>query len=321
MGYVKKSKEELQQEALDRIYARLVKAVENDENLTWDSLLTKGMCNFVNVSTGNTYKGLANRLSLALLSLEHDGDPRFCTVNQASTMMRKAKKGKKSWVKKGSKSTYIWVPMMTPEKENEDGEMESSFLGFAVRAMFSVRQLDLIEKGVIPSQWEELNENKDKEPIQEVIDFFEPIPFKQKYSAGCPNYNFIQDNIGMPKFEQFHNNIGHAEALCHEMVHWTGYKKRLNRPMTGAKGTAEYSQEELIACLGSSFLMASLGIEFTDQLVDRQTAYLKSWISYLKDNMKCFQEAAKQAQRAVKYLERLNKEGKEVGKVLEEAVA
>ena len=314
-------KEAEKEEALNRIYNRLVEAVDNNENLTWDSLLTKSMSQLINVATGKTYTGIANCFSLALLSLEVGGDPRFCTVAQASKMMRKAKKGNKSWVTKGEKATHIWVPMGETKINEVTREEESTFFGFAIRAVFSVQQLDLIQKDVIPSQWEELQENEDKEPIQEVIDFFEPISFEKEYSNRCPYYNFVTDKVGMPKFDNFHSNIGHAESLCHEIIHWTGHENRLNRPLRNSKGSAGYSQEELVACLGSSFLMASLGIEFDNKLVDRQTAYLKGWIGYLKDNMECFQKAAQAAQKAVRYLEELNKEGIETGKVLEKATA
>ncbi|WP_414651017.1 zincin-like metallopeptidase domain-containing protein [Escherichia coli] len=46
----------------------------------------------------------------------------------------------------------------------------------------------------------------------------------------------------------------------HELVHWTGAASRLNREKGNKFGSEAYAFEELIAELGSAFLLADLGI-------------------------------------------------------------
>ena len=53
---------------------------------------------------------------------------------------------------------------------------------------------------------------------------------------------------------------GFYSTLCHELVHWSGVKARLDRDLSGRFGDDAYAMEELVAELGSAFLCADLGI-------------------------------------------------------------
>ncbi len=70
-----------------------------------------------------------------------------------------------------------------------------------------------------------------------------------------------QSEVWLPERHLFSDAANFYATGLHELVHWSGGKKRLNREMKGKFGSADYAEEELVAELGSAFLMADLGIE------------------------------------------------------------
>lgn len=84
----------------------------------------------------------------------------------------------------------------------------------------------------------------------------------------------------------------------HELVHWSGAKSRLNREMKGKFGSEDYAFEELIAELGSAFLMADLGIVGEVQ----HESYIASWLKALRNDKRYIFKAASAASKAHRYL-------------------
>jgi hypothetical protein len=64
-------------------------------------------------------------------------------------------------------------------------------------------------------------------------------------------------------------------------------------------GDEEYSKEELVAEMGSSFLCAKAGIENT---IDNSAAYIQSWLKALQNDKKLLVIAAGQAQKAANFI-------------------
>lgn len=96
--------------------------------------------------------------------------------------------------------------------------------------------------------------------------------------------------------------------LLHELTHWTGAPKRLDRDkaQTKAKTKAErdsYAFEELIAELGAAFLCSSLGIVQTPR--DNHALYIKCWLEALKNDKKYIFKASAKASKAADYLNAL----------------
>lgn len=81
-------------------------------------------------------------------------------------------------------------------------------------------------------------------------------------------------------------------------MHWSGGKNRLNREMKGKFGSEDYAYEELIAELGSAFLMADLGILGEVQ----HESYIASWLKALKNDKRYIFKAASVASKAHRYL-------------------
>lgn len=72
------------------------------------------------------------------------------------------------------------------------------------------------------------------------------------------------------------------------MCHATGHEKRLNRDLTGEKGTPKYAKEELRAEIGSSFLMQNLGLKYDEKHLENHKAYIQFWIQLLKENQQSY---------------------------------
>jgi antirestriction protein ArdC len=108
------------------------------------------------------------------------------------------------------------------------------------------------------------------------------------------------DEIRLPWPRRFTS----AEAFCatslHEAVHWTGHASRLNRQFGRRFGDAAYAFEELVAELGSAFVMGHCGL--VDATIEGHAAYLDSWLQVLKNDRTAIFTAARHAGRAFEYI-------------------
>lgn len=108
------------------------------------------------------------------------------------------------------------------------------------------------------------------------------------------------DEIRLPWPRQFTS----AEALCatalHEMVHWTGHPERLNRSFGRRFGDAAYAFEELVAELGSAFLLGHCGL--VDATVEGHAAYIDAWLKVLRADRTAIFTAARLAEEAFAYI-------------------
>jgi antirestriction protein ArdC len=126
-----------------------------------------------------------------------------------------------------------------------------------------------------------------------------PDPPEIRHDSRRAGYSPLQDRIRMPPRACFTNEAGYYEALFHELTHSTGHSKRLNRKGLMDRqpfGSDAYSQEELVAEMGSAFLCGQCGI-----LMETETnsaAYLKHWLEKMKADPSLLVRAGSQAQKA-----------------------
>lgn len=115
-------------------------------------------------------------------------------------------------------------------------------------------------------------------------------------------YRPVTDEINMPKMGSFDSVDSYYATLFHELVHSTGHSKRLDRKgiQTGSFGDETYSQEELIAEFGASFLCGLAGID--QSTLENATAYIQNWIKRLQDKPQIAVQAAQSASKAVDFM-------------------
>ncbi|EHR2279923.1 DUF1738 domain-containing protein [Escherichia coli] len=236
-----------------------------------------------NYATGTAYSGMNIMLLWCSASKQGFCDSRWMTYKQAKAVGGQVRKGEHG-------TTAIFYT--TLEKENDNGETDYIPM-LKTFTVFNVEQIDglpLNDEAVFPAET------------------FEPLPRAEALfnSSGATiiekgqNAFFtpLTDEIRLPERYLFIDAANFYATGLHELVHWSGAKSRLNREMKGKFGSEGYAFEELIAELGSAFLMADLGIVGEVQ----HESYIASWLKALRNDKRYIFKAASAASKAHLYL-------------------
>lgn len=135
-------------------------------------------------------------------------------------------------------------------------------------------------------------------------------------------YEVRTDRIIMPDRCRFDGrSIGDPTAawyncIFHELTHWCGAGHRLDRPV-GSGQLAPYAFEELVAEIGSAFMMAALGIP--NMPVEAYAGHVANWLQTLRNDKRFIFKAAAEAGRVAEYL--LAFEAAEMGAGTDETAA
>jgi len=108
------------------------------------------------------------------------------------------------------------------------------------------------------------------------------------------------DEIRLPWPRQFTSAEAQCATALHELVHWTGHPERLNRRFGRRFGDAAYAFEELVAELGSAFLLGRCGL--VDATVEGHAAYIDAWLRVLRADRTAIFTAARLAEEAFAYI-------------------
>lgn len=207
-------------------------------------------------------------------------------------------------VRKGEKGTpVIFWSSSKYVKEGSNGEKEEK-TGLLLRyyTVFNASQVEGVElpKISLPSS--------EVQPIDRCVSMIENAKTMNRipeieHKESRAYYSASKDLVNMPLPGSFKDGEHYYSVLFHELIHSSGHKDRLNRDgITGSHsfGSKAYSQEELIAEMGSAFLCGHA--EILPSTIEDSAAYLKSWIQALKGDSKLLIHAASKAQKAAEYL-------------------
>lgn len=206
-------------------------------------------------------------------------------------------------IKKGAKAEMVvFWKIIDVEEKNDKGEIEKKKL--PLLRYYNVFHISQVE-GVEPLK-EKLN--TEIEPIEEadrIIKEYvdrEHITFKECISDKA-FYRPMTDTVVVPLKEQFKNTNSFYQVAFHEITHSTGAQKRLDRDIKELApfGSEIYSKEELVAELGSAFLINHLGIE-TEGTFQNSASYIESWLQVLRNDNKFIVSASSKAEKAVNYI-------------------
>jgi antirestriction protein ArdC len=243
-----------------------------------------------NPTTNKPYRG-GNILSLMIASMRKGyDDPRFMTYKQAK---------EKGWqVRKGEKAQFVEYWEVKPAKESDDpNEKARPRFIHQVYPVFNAAQIDGIPSISI----------EPRKPF-EVIEAGERILQESgadiRHGGTRAFYRPSADYIQLPHKENFIDAPAYYATGCHELGHWTGHEKRLNREtLTKSKGFDQhdehYAREELVAELASLYLSAETGLPHDPA---QHAAYLGSWLKALKQDKNEIFRAASQASAATDYV-------------------
>lgn len=108
------------------------------------------------------------------------------------------------------------------------------------------------------------------------------------------------DEIRLPLPARFTSGEAYCATSLHELVHWTGHPSRLNRAFGKRFGDHAYAFEELVAELGSAFVLGHCGL--VDATIEGHAAYLDSWLRVLRNDRSAIFTAARHAGEAFEFI-------------------
>ena len=274
----------LHQEITDRIVARL-KAGVCPWRQPWSGKGFGAMPR--NAATGRAYSG-ANVLLLWSRAQESGyAAPLWLTFKQALELGANVRKGEKG-------ETVIYVAKIV--KEDKDGARRAiPFL--KAYTVFNIAQCDnLPAKIVAPNAAAHVVNPNTRDEIADA--FIASTGADVRHGEARAYYRPVGDYVNLPAFETFNGASSYYATTFHELGHWTGAEKRLDRTFGKKFGDQAYSAEELVAELTSAFLCGEFGFDNNDVDAD----YIAHWVSFLTDHSSAIITSAAAASRAVEFM-------------------
>jgi antirestriction protein ArdC len=97
--------------------------------------------------------------------------------------------------------------------------------------------------------------------IEHAEKFFASIGATIRHGGNRAYHAQELDYVQMPPLDSFRDAESYYSTLAHELTHWTKHELRLNRDFGRKRwGDAGYASEELVAELGSAFLVRRPGV-------------------------------------------------------------
>jgi antirestriction protein ArdC len=239
-----------------------------------------------NFESGRLYTGV-NQILLA------DPDcPYYLTFNQIQKYGGKIIKGTHSEV-------AVFWKILQYGKQKENGETEESKVPllrfYTVFNLKNVEGIDWKKADKFP----ERSQVEKNDAAEELILQYTDRPEIRNVAEHVAYYSPIMDYINMPRREHIRTDADYYATLFHELAHSTGHSTRLNRKLSGRTGSKDYSKEELIAEITTTFVMNHLGMK---QTFDNNVSYLHSWLRALNNDPSMIIQAASAADKAFNYM-------------------
>lgn len=227
---------------------------------------------------GEHYQGI----NIILLWMMGRTAPTWMTYNQAKQLGGQ--------VRRGEKGTGICYTAPVTTKEDE------TYRVYKWYTVFNAEQIDGLPPQYYPQPVQDFV-NTDKRII-EADTLAASTGADIRHGEAKAYYVPAHDYINMPEFGEFRSALDYYSTMFHELVHWTGHKTRMDRKFSRNK--TDYAIEELVAEMGSAFLMAHLGLEATVR--EDHASYLAHWLKALDNDSKFIFSAASAASQAVTHI-------------------
>jgi antirestriction protein ArdC len=246
-----------------------------------------------NVATGNAYNGI-NVLALWATAQERAyTHSLWGTYKQFQSLDAQVRKGEKAALVIFYKE-YDAEP--DPELEHDDGRRRVAKASW----VFNVAQVDGYSIGEPLPPLPPLERNARAEA------FVAATGAEIRIGGESAYYRPSTDHIQMPDENLFREADSEQRTqdwysvLTHELGHFTGHEKRLNRQFGRRFADSPYCIEELTAELCSAFLCVELG--FTVQPRPDHAHYIGHWLRVMKSDKRAIFTAAAAASAAARYL-------------------
>ena len=248
-----------------------------------------------NLVSGRGYRGV----NIFLLGCQGFTSPYWLTFKQAKQLGGSVRKGERGT------PCILWKWIKRSDENAETGETETKQIPLLrYYSVFSVEQCDGISHARLEANQEEPEPFNPIESAEAIVSGYPDPPSISHDGRASAYYRPATDSIHMPERETFDSEAHYYATLFHEITHSLGAATRLARP--GVTNPARFdsherSQEEMVAEIGSAFLLAEAGID-SDDLMDNSAAYISSWTKALRSDSKMVVLAAAQAQRSIDHV-------------------
>jgi antirestriction protein ArdC len=249
-----------------------------------------------NAATGKTYSGINILILWGRLFEGGYTSQRWLTCHQASHLGGTVRKGEHG-------ITVCYADRFVPKREqggaSDNGQDVSQREEVAVPflrryTVFNVDQCDNLPDHCLA--------HAPSLPEREIVPQAEALASATladiRIGGGHAFYRPSDDTVHIPPQPAFFEQINYYRTLFHELGHWTGHPRRLNRDQSGAFGSKLYAHEELVAELTAAFVCAALSIKPTVRHAD----YLGSWLKVLREDSRAIFRAASRASKAADFL-------------------
>lgn len=300
---------------------QVIDGLENNEvpwRKTWNS---KGTGKLYNIMSGWKYSGF-NKFNLGFaMAINGYTSNGFITFKAASELGANVKKGSRGikvvfW-KEESPEDFAdrWIKW---DKEGREGSEPYPYSDPFYSTVFNLDAIEFDPERPLPAAV--LRNMAKNTPTSEEVESFNAIESAEEivshYLAQNPALKFSNkggdracyspssDAVMMPAPEDFESPDNYYQVTFHELGHSTGHKSRTGRLSEDRSelapfGSADYSKEELVAELTSLFVSSEARIELT---IENSTAYIKNWLTVLKNDPSMVINAAGKAQKAADYI-------------------
>lgn len=269
---------------------RIIELLEKG-TIPWQQSWTAGELP-MNAISKRPYRGINH---LLLLSLTYERNL-FLTWDQLKQLGASVNRDEHGHI-------VVFWQMLNPKtgkiKEEETGKSKSvPYLRYY--KVFNVQQCRDLPDGLVSPTLE-----KEHVPIESCESIISNMPLRPliKHKEQKAYYHPVDDFINMPRKKSFVSPESYYSTLFHELVHSTGHEKRLNRKSLiemAEFGSEPYSFEELVAELGAAYLCSSAGTLISQ--LSNSAAYIKGWLTKLKNDKRFIIQASGAAQKAVDYI-------------------
>lgn len=297
----KQAKQDVYERVTDTVIAGLQK-----DGLQWFCPWAKGTVQMpINNATGKAYKGI-NILLLSASCVDNGYES-----NEWLTYKQCTDKG--GQVKKGSKSEMViyWQVSFVDKDgnwyKNEDAVKAAGLTMADVKKRFAAKWFNVFNiaqcENIEPRRCAAPVVENDNTPIERAEAIYNNYPAAKRptlqHGGESAFYRPSTHTVQMPKMSLFNSADSYYATLFHELVHSTGHDSILNRDIMNGFGTDKYAKEELVAEIGSMFLVGLTGLEVNN---DNQQAYVNGWIQKLTNEPKLAISAAQRAMKAVDFI-------------------
>jgi len=240
------------------------------------------------LSTGDSYRGINQLILQASGSRQNFQSKWWGTYRQIQNCGANVRRGQKAT------KIVLWKPINRKRANQEGKEIDDSFLIMREFSVFNSEQTTGLDQFRVGFAQPEQDAIARHEHADAVID---ATSADIRFGGNEAFYSAGSDFIQCPFRHQFDPADGFYETLSHELCHWTEHPTRLNWDRTNEG----HAMGELIAEIGSCFMMSELGLPMAESL-DNHATYVKGWLREMNNNPKFIFKAASQASKAVEFI-------------------